>query len=200
MSKVVRSTKPLGISRSHSFSTAVTAKPVTKVGLKVDTGTNDNDVKNGKKKTVKTLEVDTLRRRKLALSRDQVKVAKVSPVRRDEVKSRESTSPEKSNVKRVTSIRNVSSNGSNTLPSRSNVSKVKITNKLNFVNNNKVTKNSHDVAGQGRKSPLKAQSSPESLLLEDHDRKSILTKVKVNLPIFFTFSVVYWFVLYTLIV
>ena len=99
MSKLEKPTKPLGVGRGYSFSSVSSAKPTSKVGIKSDnnttTGATVDDAKIVRKKSVKALEVDTLKRRKLALSRDQVKVARVSPVSRNDVKKRESISPEK---------------------------------------------------------------------------------------------------------
>ena len=180
MSKLEKPTKPLGVGRGYSFSSVSSAKPTSKVGIKSDnnttTGATVDDAKIVRKKSVKALEVDTLKRRKLALSRDQVKVARVSPVSRNDVKKRESISPEKSTAKKVV-VNGTTSKSSKA--AASTVSKTKVTNKLNFVNNNKVTKNV--VAGPGRKSPLKAEPSIESLLSEDQDKKSNTSKIKVNI-------------------
>ena len=189
MSKLERPTKPLGVGRGHSFSSVSTAKPPSKVGIKSDnttsTGATVDDAKITRKKSVKTLEVDTLKRRKLALSRDQVKVARVSPVSRNDVKKRESISPEKSSAKKVVVNGTISKGSKSTA---STVSKAKVINKLNFVNNNKVTKSV--IAGPGRKSPPKAEPCIESLLSEDLDKKSNTSKIKVNISnmLYFLFT------------
>ena len=181
MSKLETPTKPLGVGRGHSFSSvSSSAKPASKVGIKSDNTTNNgatvDDAKVVRKKSVKALEVDTLKRRKLALSRDQVKLARVSPASRNDVKKRESISPEKSMAKKVV-VNSTASKSSKT--AASTVSKTKVTNKLNFVNSNKVTRSA--VAGPGRKLPLKTEPPVELLLSEDQDKKSNTSKIKVNI-------------------
>ncbi len=76
MSRPVRPSKPVGISRGSGFS-GVPAARMSKSGLSSEKdaasvfGETDSPVV--KKRIVKTKDLDTLKRRKLALSRDQVK-------------------------------------------------------------------------------------------------------------------------------
>ena len=176
MSKFTKPTKPLGVGRGYGFSSVSSTKPASKVGIKSDktestdavNGDVDDDHKNIKKKGV-----DTLKRRKLALTRDQIKTAKISPITKLDAINKQP------NVTRKSSTR-TGVTPSNSKSPQSNESKAKLTNRPNFVNSNKTTK---EVNGSvDRVAKRKPGSTKESSA--NQETKSNVSRLKVN----FTFS------------
>ena len=179
MLKLTKPTKPLGVGRGYGFSSVSSTKPASKVGIKSDktestdvvNGDVDDDHKSVKKKSVKLQEVDTLKRRKLALSRDQIKTAKISPITKLDAINKQP------NVTRKSSTRTgVTPNNSKTL--QSNESKAKLTNRPNLVISNKTTKEENGSLDRVSKSKLR--STKESPPSANQETKSNVSRLKVK--------------------
>ena len=183
MSKLAKPTKPLGVGRGYGFSSVPAAKPPLKVGIKLDkTGSTraifnddgDNDHKSVRKKIVKSQEEDTLKRRKLALSRDQVKINKISPVSKADGMNKQPNLTRRRTIK-------ASATPNNQKTPQGNEPKTKLTSKLNFVISNKTTKEAN---GSVVKVPnCKSETTKDSLQSASHETKSNISRLKVKFDI-----------------